>query len=135
MVFVAGWITDRVGQKPAMLAALLSAGLATVLIGTLKGGWLVVMIFIQPAMLSSFFPAAFGALSRIAPPSLRSVTSALGPPVSFLIGGGILPAVIGYMGEHYTFSAGIVLAGGFMLAGPLLIIFLKLGQYDNQAGC
>jgi MFS transporter, NNP family, nitrate/nitrite transporter len=135
MVFVAGWITDRVGQKPAMLATLLTAGMATVLIGTLKGGGLVVMIFIQPAMLSSFFPAAFAALSRIAPPSLRSVTSALGPPVSFLIGGGILPAVIGYMGEHSSFSAGIVLAGGFMLAGPVLVLFLKLGQYDNEAGC
>ncbi|MFH0730148.1 MAG: MFS transporter [Pseudomonadota bacterium] len=135
MVFVAGWITDRVGQKPAMMATLLTAGIATVLIGTLKGGWLVAMIFVQPAMLSSFFPAAFAALSGIAPPSLRSVTSSLGPPVSFLIGGGILPAVIGYMGEHYTFSTGIVLAGGFMLAGPILIFFLKLGQYDNQAGC
>jgi MFS transporter, NNP family, nitrate/nitrite transporter len=135
MVFVAGWITDRVGQKPAMLAALLTAGMATVLIGLLKGGWLVVMIFIQPAMLSSFFPAAFAALSRIAPPSLRSVTNALGPPVSFLIGGGILPALIGYLGDHYTFSAGIMLAGGFMVAGPILILFLKLGQYDNQAGC
>lgn len=55
MVFVAGWFTDRVGQKPAMLAALLTAGMATVFIGTLKGGWLVAMIFIQPAMLSSFF--------------------------------------------------------------------------------
>jgi NNP family nitrate/nitrite transporter-like MFS transporter len=135
MALVAGWIADRVGQKPAMLAALLTAGMATVLIGTLKGGWLVVMIFIQPAMLSSFFPAAFAALARIAPPSLRSVTSALGPPISFLIGGGILPAVIGYMGEHSSFSAGIVLAGGFMLAGPILILFLKLGQYDNQPGC
>jgi MFS transporter, NNP family, nitrate/nitrite transporter len=93
MVFVAGWITDRVGQKPAMLATLLCAGIATVLIGTLKGGWLVAVIFVQPAMLSSFFPAAFAALARIAPPSLRSVTSALGPPVSFLIGGGVLPAV------------------------------------------
>jgi MFS transporter, NNP family, nitrate/nitrite transporter len=135
MVFVAGWITDRIGQKPAMMATLLAAGIATVLIGTLKGGWLVVMIFIQPAMLSSFFPAAFAALAQIAPPSLRSVTSALGPPISFLIGGGILPTFIGYMGEHYTFSAGIVLAGSFMLAGPILILFLKLGLYDNQAGC
>lgn len=135
MVFVAGWITDFVGQKPAMLVALLLAGAATVLMGLVHGGWLVAVVFIQPAMLSSFFPAAFAALSRIAPPYLRSVSSALGPPLSFLIGGGILPAVIGYLGEHHTFSAGIILAGGFMLAGPVLICFLTLGQYDNQTGC
>lgn len=135
MVFIAGWITDRVGQKTAMMVTLLIAGGATILISILKGGWLVTLIFIQPAMLSSFFPAAFGAISRIAPPSLRSVTSAIGPPISFLIGGGILPALIGYMGEHYTFSAGIMIAGVFMLMGPVLIFFLRMGQYDNQAGC
>ena len=135
MVFLAGWITDKIGQKPAMAMTLLAAGLSTVLLGVVTGGWLVAVIFIQPAVLSSFFPAAFAALSRIAPPSMRSVTNALGPPTAFLIGGGILPAVIGYMGEAYTFSAGIILAGGFILAGPVLVYFLRLGQYDSEAGC
>jgi NNP family nitrate/nitrite transporter-like MFS transporter len=135
MVFVAGWISDKIGQKPAMAAALLSAAVFTVLLGVLKGPLLLVLLFVQPAVLSSFFPAAFGALSRIAPPALRSVTNALGPPLAFLVGGGILPAVIGYLGDTYTFSMGVVLAGCFMLIGPLLIIFLKLGQYDDQAGC
>jgi len=135
MVFLAGWITDKIGQKPTMAMMLLAAGLSTVLIGILDGGWLVVVIFIQPAVLSSFFPGAFAALSRIAPPSMRSVTNALGPPTAFLIGGGILPAVIGYMGETHTFSAGIILAGGFMLVGPILVYFLTLGQYDSEGGC
>ena len=135
MVFLAGWVTDKIGQKPTMAMTLLAAGLSTVLLGVVNGGWLVAVIFIQPAVLSSFFPAAFAALSRIAPPSMRSVTNALGPPFAFLVGGGILPAVIGHMGETYTFSAGIVLAGGFMLAGPVLVCFLRLGQYDSEAGC
>ncbi|MBL0715314.1 MAG: MFS transporter [Desulfosarcina sp.] len=135
MVFVAGWVIDRVGQKRVMAVCLLAAGIATMLIGLLKGAWLIAAIIIQPAVLNAFFPAAFAALSRIAPPYLRSVTSALGPPLSFLIGGGVLPMVIGAMGQTYTFGAGIVLAGGFMLIGPLLIRFLKLGQFDDQAGC
>jgi NNP family nitrate/nitrite transporter-like MFS transporter len=92
-------------------------------------------LFVQPAVLSSFFPAAFGALSRIAPPSMRSVINALGPPLSFLIGGGLLPSVIGYRGEARSVSTGIILAGGFMLVGPLLIPFLRLGQFDDQTGC
>jgi NNP family nitrate/nitrite transporter-like MFS transporter len=57
------------------------------------------------------------------------------PPSAFLIGGGILPALIGYMGGIYTFAAGITLAGAFMLVGPVLVYFLKLGQYDDQTGC
>ena len=135
MVFVAGWITDRFGQKPTMFAALSAAAVLTILLGVAKGSFLLIVLFLQPALLSSFFPAAFGALSRIAPPSMRSVTNALGPPFAFLIGGGVLPAVIGYLGETYTFSRGIVMAGAFMLAGPILMLFLKLGQYDDQSGC
>lgn len=134
-VFAAGWITDKVGQKSAMAYALLLAALFTIFLGTLRGPLLLVFLFLQPAVLSSFFPAAFGALSRIAPPSMRSVTNALGPPVAFLIGGGVLPTVIGYMGESYSFSKGIVLAGCFMLIGPALVRFLDLGRYDGEAGC
>lgn len=135
MVFVAGWITDRVGQKPAMTVVLLTAGIATILIGLLDGGWLMVVIFVQPVLINAFFPGAFAALSRIAPPHLRSVATALIPPSAFLIGGGILPTLIGYMGEIYTFAAGITIAGAFMLVGPVLVYFLKLGQYDDQTGC
>jgi NNP family nitrate/nitrite transporter-like MFS transporter len=135
MVYGAGMITDRVGQKATMATVLLTAGIATILIGLLNRGWLVAAIFAQPILVNAFFPGAFGALSRIAPPHLRSVTNALGPPFAFLIGGGILPTVIGYMGETYTFAAGIILAGAFMLLGPVLVYFLKLGQYDDQTGC
>ncbi len=135
MVFLAGWITDKVGQKPAMAVSLLTAAILTILLGTLHGGLLLAALFIQPAVLSSFFPAAFGALSRIAPPALRSVTNALGPPLAFMMGGGVLPAVIGHLGETYSFSAGIVMAGCFMLIGPVLLLFLKLGQFDDLSGC
>jgi NNP family nitrate/nitrite transporter-like MFS transporter len=33
------------------------------------------------------------------------------------------------------FAAGITIAEAFMLMGPVLVYFLKLGQYDDQAGC
>lgn len=135
MVFVAGWMTDKVGQKPAMAVSLLAAAVFTIMIGRLHGGLLLAALFIQPAVISSFFPAAFGALARIAPPDLRSVTNALGPPLAFLIGGGVLPAAIGYLGETYSFSAGIVMAGCFMMIGPVMVLFLKLGQFDDLSSC
>lgn len=135
MVIIAGFVTDRIGQKNTMTISLLCAGIATVLLGILPGGWLVLVLFIQPMVLNSFFPSAFGALARVAPPTMRSVTNSLGPPTAFLIGGGIIPSVIGYLGETYTFSSGIVLAGCFILIGPLLLRFLQVGQYDDQSGC
>jgi NNP family nitrate/nitrite transporter-like MFS transporter len=135
MAFFGGMIADRFGQKPTIAALLLFAGACTVLIGFLKGPWLVVIIFLQPALISAFYPAAFAAASRIAPPNLRSVTNSLAPSTAFLIGGGLIPVLIGYAGEVRTFAFGISLVGCFILAGPILTTFLKLGQYDEEEGC
>ena len=135
MAFFGGMIADRFGQKPTIAALLLFAGACTLLIGFLKGILLVIVIFLQPALISAFYPAAFAAASRIAPPNLRSVTNSLAPSTAFLIGGGLIPTLIGYAGEVKTFAFGIALVGCFILTGPILAVFLKLGQYDEEDGC
>lgn len=135
MAFFGGMIADRIGQKPTIAALLLFAGACTLLIGFLKGALLVIVIFLQPALISAFYPAAFAAASRIAPPNLRSVTNSLAPSTAFLIGGGLIPTLIGYAGEVKTFAFGISLVGCFILTGPILAVFLKLGQYDEEDGC
>ncbi len=135
MVFIAGILVDKIGQKPMMAVTLLATGIFTILLGLAQGPWLYIVIFLQPALLNAFFPAGFGALARIAPPHLRSVSNALGTPLSFLFGGGLLPLAIGHLGERYSFSTGMICTGIFILAGPLLVPLLKLGQYDDAPGC
>lgn len=135
MIFFAGWITDKIGQKRIIALSLLLTGILTVLIACTKGWLLIVVLFLQPAVLTAFFPAGFAALSRIAPPYMRSVTSAIGPPLAFLIGGGITPQFLGYFAELHTFSTGILFAGCFIILGPVLVVFIKLGKYDDQPGC
>ena len=135
VVFLSGWISDHIGQKRMMALVLLSAGILTILMGTLHGGLLVLVIFLQPAFLVSFFPAAFAALSRIAPPHMRSMATGLALPSAFVVGGGVIPSFLGYMGEAYTFSKGIMVVGCLMLSVTILVIFLKIGQYDAEEGC
>ena len=135
MAFFGGWMADRIGQKATIATLLILAGSCTVLIGWLRGIWMVVVIFLQPALITAFYPAAFAAVSRIAPPSMRSVSNALAPSTAFLIGGGLIPTLIGYAGEASSFALGISLLGCFILVGPVLVIFLRLGQYDEEAGC
>jgi len=135
MVVIAGWFTDKVGQKNVMAFSLLMAALLTMMISFTKGWLLLFVLFFQAAVLTSFFPAGFAALSRVAEPSLRSVTSALGPPLAFLVGAGLMPAAIGYVAESYSFATGIFMVGAFMLFGPVLVLCLKLGDYDGQSGC
>lgn len=126
MTFIAGWVTDRLGEKPAIALFLFASGVATILLGIASGTWLKVVVFVQPALIVCYFPAGFSALARIVQPDLRSLATALATPTAFVIGGGILPAALGYMGQAYTLGLGIAIAGGMILLGPILVLALKL---------
>ncbi len=63
MIFFAGWITDRVGQKRIIALSMLLTGILTVLISCTRGWMLILVLFLQPAVLTAFFPAGFAALS------------------------------------------------------------------------
>ena len=132
--FMAGWFTDRVGPKRAISILLVAGGAATILLGVSSNAWLLVTIFLQPALAGSFFPAGFAAMSRIAHPGLRSVVASLVTPSAFLIGVGLFPALVGYLGQTHTFGLGFALAGSFMLLGPLVASLLKFVEHE-QDGC
>jgi NNP family nitrate/nitrite transporter-like MFS transporter len=134
MTYFSGWVSDRIGEKKAISVVLVSSGIATILVGLAPGPWLAGIIFAQAALVVCFFPPGFAALSRIVAPNLRSLNASLTTPIAFLVGGGIVPAFIGYMGEVSGFSAGIVAVGCFMLIAPFLIKFLILREGDED-GC
>jgi NNP family nitrate/nitrite transporter-like MFS transporter len=131
MTFFAGWLTERIGEKNAIRLVFFLAGVATILLGTAPSSYLVAIIFLQPALIVCYFPSGFSALSRIAPPNLRSVTNAMAIPLAFLIGGGFMPALIGYLGDTKAFSVGIIIAGGFILLGSILVTFLQLREQEE----
>jgi NNP family nitrate/nitrite transporter-like MFS transporter len=124
--FISGWVADRYGVKRALTAIFLFSGLATILLGFTGGSWLVVMVFLQAALSAAFFPAGLVALSGVGRPTERNVVVSLAIPMSFIIGGGIFPTGIGYLGEVHSFSAGFILAGLIILSGAVLVRFLKL---------
>jgi len=129
-----GWFADRAGPRPAMAVLLVAGGAANIFLGLLSGRWLLIALFIQPALVGSFFPGAFSALSRIVPPSLRNVTASVVIPVAFLTGVGVFPALYGYLGQIRSFGLGFVLAGCFMLLGPLFAFALTFIEHE-QEGC
>jgi MFS transporter, NNP family, nitrate/nitrite transporter len=126
MTFAGGWLTDRFGEKPVIVASLIIAGILTMLLGTLSGTWFNVIVFFEPAVVVCFFPAAFAALSRIVQPNLRSLVTSWTTPIAFTIGGGLYPAILGYMGQAFSIGLGITVAGILMVLGSSLVIFLEL---------
>ena len=117
-----------------MFSVLLASGIATILLGTLSGAWLVFVVFLQPALIVCYFPAGFAALSRIVQPNMRSLASAWAPPMAFLLGGGLFPTALGYIGESYTYGLGISIAGCMIVLGSALVFLLTLLE-KLEEGC
>jgi NNP family nitrate/nitrite transporter-like MFS transporter len=126
MGFLAGWMTDRVGPKSIMIGVFLLTGITTIGLGTVPDFWLVIMVFLQPMFAVCFFAPGFAALSSIVPPEGRNVAVSLTVPFAFFIGGGLVPAGIGMMGDAGSFSLAMALCGGGILTGFILSLYLKL---------
>jgi MFS transporter, NNP family, nitrate/nitrite transporter len=136
MVFVSGRTTDRIGERKAMTLFLMLAGVFTVLSGTLSGTPMVVAVFLMAACAVGFFPPAFSALSRIVQPSYRSLSSGYAPPIAFLLGGGLLPTGLGYLGQTVGsgFGLGITITGAVVIVGSLAT-FMVTVLTDLGEGC
>jgi NNP family nitrate/nitrite transporter-like MFS transporter len=134
VVFIAGWATDRLGESRAISGVLFASGVATGLLGYTTGTFLTVMIFLQPALAACFFAPGFSALSRLVPPNLRSLTASLVTPCAFLVGGGMFPVFLGYMGQRVSFAAGLLVLGLLMLSAPLAAWFLRF-RHEEEKGC
>lgn len=134
MAFISGWVTDLIGEKRTIVIFLFLTGIWTVLAGTLSGAGMKVSIFLMAAFAVGFFPPAFKALSHIVQPNLRSLAAGLGPPIAFILGGGLLPTALGYMGQAYSFGLGITITGVVVAVGSFAALMLKI-LTELEEGC
>jgi len=125
---LSGWVTDRLGPKRALKVIFLANGITVILLGLASGSWVVPLIFVQPMLASSFFPPGFAALSRIGGSNLKNIAVSLTLPIGFLIGGGVIPAMIGVVGQARSFSWGFMILGGVLAGGGLLVRYLKFAE-------
>lgn len=128
MAILGGLLVDRLGLKQTLKAVLLTTGFITVMLGLIPGSWIVLIIFLQPMLATCFFPAGFAALSRMGSPSIKNVAVSLTIPVSFLLGGGAIPAGIGLIGEAGSFFFGFIILGELLLASVILVRYLKFSE-------
>ena len=127
MAIIAGWVTDLIGPRKAIAITLSCTGALSVLIGMESGGPLVVVIFIQGAIASGFFPAALAAVSKLFSFDMRNLAIAIAIAFSSFIGVGLISALMGLLAEKGMFSTGLILNGILVLAGLPTLIFLKFG--------
>lgn len=125
MAFIAGWVSDRFGPKPTMSGVFLITGLMTIILSSVSDSWIVILVFLQPVMAVCFFPPGFAALASIGPPDARNIAVSLTIPAAFIFGAGAIPMGIGMMADAGFFNMGIASAGGLIITGSLLALFLR----------
>ena len=125
MALVAGVVNDRLGPKRTLMAVFTLTGAMTILLGLVPGSRVILLVFIQPLAAVSFFPPAFALLSAVGPPEVRNISVSLAVPMGFMVGGGVMPLFIGFMGDRGSFAGGIAIVGALILAGALLAAILK----------
>ncbi|MCE5253120.1 MAG: MFS transporter [Actinomycetia bacterium] len=133
-VFVSGWVTSRLGEKRTMAIALVLTGVAAIFVGLLSGVGMKICVVLMAAMAVCYFPPAFAALSRIVQPNYRSLAAAFCPPTGFVLGGGLLPLALGYMGQSWSFSTGIIIIGAVITVGAAAVSLLHL-LTNLEEGC
>ncbi len=126
MPLAAGWFGDRMGNRSVMAFVLLIAGLCTVLLGLSSFfPWLIALVILQPMIAVCFFPSGFAVLSTLGPEGNRALAVSLCIPVAFLLGGGLLPVLIGVIGDYASIGAGFMVTGTAMMAGAALSFFVS----------
>jgi len=120
-----GWATDRFGPKRVLRIVFILTGVMTIFIGLASTSLVTAAVFLQPIMAVCFFPAGLAALSMVSSPKERNIAVSLTVPLAFMVGGGAVPTLIGFMGDVHSFGSGIAIVGGAILLGSLISGYLK----------
>jgi NNP family nitrate/nitrite transporter-like MFS transporter len=128
MAFVGGWATDRIGPRRTLRIVFLIAGLMTLFLGIASRSVILYIVFLQPLVAVCFFPAGFAALSLIVPAKSRNIAVSLIVPLAFVVGAGLVPVFIGFIGDMGSFAFGITICGGLITAGSIFTGMLKFSD-------
>lgn len=132
MVFVTGWLVDRLGMKPLLMVVLPLSAALTALIGIFHGPLLVAVVFAQPLLIICFFPAALTGLSNIFSSKTINLAISLMIPFAYFFGAGLVPTGLGLLGERGSFTAGFAITGASLLTVLVPLLFLKPGRRENK---
>jgi MFS transporter, NNP family, nitrate/nitrite transporter len=130
--FIGGWLGDRFGNSRVMTIILISGGGLTIIMGMSSGAALIVLLVLQAMVAVCFFPSGLAMLSSFEVDGKSNVALPFCIPFSFVIGGGVLPFIIGVIGDMTSIGVGITLIGGAILITGIIALFTLCRDTQNQ---
>jgi MFS transporter, NNP family, nitrate/nitrite transporter len=110
-----GWIIRRIGYHRTLALCLLGTGLSTLLAGYGPLWWTVTMLTLQPIFVVCFFPVGFAVLALVCPKATNDLSVSLTVMCTSIIGAGLIPALLAWSGERFSFALSFLLFGIIML--------------------
>ncbi|BFR48674.1 MFS transporter [Nitratidesulfovibrio sp. HK-II] len=111
-----GWVADRMGARRTIAACLGLTGVALLCMAAPSVALVTAGMTVQGGMTAFIFPAIFKELARCYPAARLPTVLSIATPASSLVGTGAAPALLGAIGQAWSFSAGFALLGVLALA-------------------
>jgi NNP family nitrate/nitrite transporter-like MFS transporter len=125
MAILCGFLVDRFSLKKIMFAMLLLTGLFTVLLGMASIRWIGILLFLQAVVVTGFFPLGLVSLARMFDREIRGPATGLTLTVGVILGGGLMPYLLGLSGDLISFRFGISLLGTVVILSSSLVFWLR----------
>lgn len=115
-----GRIIRRLGYRTSLGVFAAGAGLGTLLSGFGPLWWTAAMLTIQPMCIVCFFPVSFAVLALVCPKASSDLAASLTITCSSLLGMGLIPGTLTWLGETWNFALAFGLYGAIMTGCSLL---------------
>lgn len=117
---IVGFIADRFGLKRSMVLALVFCGAITALMGTMPPSGALFLFVMQSPIASCLMPLIHFAIATIVLPEKNAAIVSIIAPFGFLVGAGIVPQLLGFLGDFNLYAQGFILFGTTsMISGGL----------------
>jgi NNP family nitrate/nitrite transporter-like MFS transporter len=131
-IFIAGYLFDIMNFQLLFGSIIFLTGILTIFLGLTQNDLLIFMIFLQPMIITCFFPIALAFFAKIVPKDLYNVAISVMIPISYFFGGGLVPLLLGLMGEYHSFASGIVIFGSTILGSTFLIFSISPSTVSEE---
>jgi NNP family nitrate/nitrite transporter-like MFS transporter len=121
----AGFFIDRLNLVVVLFVILLASGVLTVLTAVASIAWIPFLLFVQAGVVTGFFPVALVVIARMFDRQARGMATGVVLTLSVILGGGLMPYLLGLAGDHITFRYGILMLGIIICLASTLTLRLK----------
>jgi len=126
VMFLAGFLIDKIGVKRVLLLSLLASGFGTTGIALADAfPLLVAMLVLQATFMPIFFTAGLVAITKLTDFTDRSAFAGATVAVGVIFGTGLAPTLLGLVADARNFETGIFIQGMLTMAVSLLLPLLR----------